>query len=271
MPSRASHHAVFDASRPLVFGHRGGLALAPENTMAAFDAGLAAGADGLELDVHLSRDGEVVVIHDATVDRTTDAAGAVHAFTAHELARMDAGHHFGADAGFPFRGRGLGVPRLADLLARHPGRPLIVELKGTDVDLAREAVAVVRRADAFGAVCFGSFSDVAIDAARRADDRVVTSAASAEIRSALRRSRAWLRPRRPRFSGYQVPEVSGPHTIVSRRFIGVMRRAGLPVHVWVVNGVEDMRRLLAWGAGGLITDRPDIARQEVNAFLRDAN
>ncbi|MCL4813982.1 MAG: glycerophosphodiester phosphodiesterase [Vicinamibacteraceae bacterium] len=267
MPVRAAGHAAFDSPRPLVFGHRGGLALAPENTLAAFDAGLDAGADGLELDVHLSRDGEVVAIHDATLDRTTNASGAVASFTARELAGVDAGFAFGASDGYPYRGRGVGVPRLADVLERYPGRPLIVELKGEDEALAHEAVALVRAFDAFGHVCLGSFSDRVIDAARRADARVVTSAASREIRWALYRSWARLAPLRPRFFGYQVPETSGLYTIVTPRFVGIMRRVGLPVHVWVVNRADDMRRLLTWGVGGLISDRPDIARAEVGAFL----
>ncbi len=87
-------HPFFTARRPLVFAHRGGSALAPENTIAAFDRGLALGADGLELDVHLSRDGVVVVHHDRTLERTTNLAGPVASRTADELARADAGYFF---------------------------------------------------------------------------------------------------------------------------------------------------------------------------------
>ena len=108
-------------ARPLVFAHRGGCALGPENTIAAFDRGLAAGADGFELDVHLSADGIVVVCHDDTLERTTGAVGPVRARTAAELARVDAGHRFvDAAGGFPFRGRGIGVPTLRDVLERYP-------------------------------------------------------------------------------------------------------------------------------------------------------
>ena len=111
----------FDRRRPRIYAHRGGCALGPENTIAAFDLGLAAGADGLELDVRLSADGIPVVVHDATLDRTTDASGPVSARTAEELARVDAGCRFTDDAGgFPFRGRGIGVPALVDVLRRYP-------------------------------------------------------------------------------------------------------------------------------------------------------
>src|SRR5437762_5364508 len=103
-------HRFFAASRPLVFAHRGGSALAPENTIAAFDNGLALGADGLELDVHLSRDGIVMVHHDRTLDRTTTLRGAIADRTADELRRAD-------------------VPALADVLARYRTTRVIVELK----------------------------------------------------------------------------------------------------------------------------------------------
>src|SRR5262249_24275390 len=98
----------FFSDRPQVFAHRGGCDLGPENTIAAFDAGMAAGADGLELDVHLSADGHVVVHHDATLDRTTDASGPVRSKTAAELARVDAGYRFSKNGQFPFRGKGIG-------------------------------------------------------------------------------------------------------------------------------------------------------------------
>src|SRR5437762_52379 len=129
-------HRFFAASRPLVFAHRGGSALAPENTMAAFDNGLALGADGLELDVHLSRDGRVVVHHDRTLDRTTNLRGVVAGHTADELARADAGSRFQRNGSFPFRGRGIGVPLLADVLARFRDVPIVIELKVNTVEMA---------------------------------------------------------------------------------------------------------------------------------------
>src|SRR5512140_281418 len=111
-------HRFFDG-HARVFAHRGGSAQAPENTLAAFDRGLACGAEGLELDVHLSCDGVVVVHHDRTLDRTTNATGPIGARTAAELARLDAAYHYDAAAGYPLRGCGIGVPAFADVLARY--------------------------------------------------------------------------------------------------------------------------------------------------------
>ena len=113
---------VFQSPRPLVFAHRGGARLAPENTIAALDHGLALGADGLEIDVQLSADGVPVVIHDKTLDRTTDRVGAVHDLTADELARVDAGYRFERDGAHPFRGQDLGVPALASRTSRATDR-----------------------------------------------------------------------------------------------------------------------------------------------------
>jgi glycerophosphoryl diester phosphodiesterase len=201
----------------------------------------------------------VVVIHDATLDRTTDAAGPVGALTAAELAQVDAGHLFDSAAGFPWRGRGEGVPRLADVLAEHPALPFIIEVKGDDPAVARAAVDVVRRAGALDRVCFGGFSDSTLAAVREAAPGVCSSGATEEIRRALYRSYLWLSPGRVSYQAFQVPETSKGTRVVSRRFVRAARRAGIVTHVWTVNTPEDMRRLKAWGIDGVITDRPEMA------------
>src|SRR5437762_8138525 len=124
-----------DGLRPLVYAHRGGAALRPENTIASFDYGLSLGADGLEFDVRLSRDGVVVVHHDRTLDRTTDHRGPLAALTAAELARVDAAYNFvprGQSVAAPYRGAGFGIPTLRDVLHRFRDIPIIIELKLND-------------------------------------------------------------------------------------------------------------------------------------------
>ena len=245
--------------RLTVFAHRGGAALAPENTAVAFAQAVAMGVDGCELDVRLARDGEVVVIHDPTLDRTTDASGPVSALTAAELARVDAGFHFATAAGHPWRGRGEGVPRLVDILTAHPDVPFIVELKGDDPAVAQAATAVVRDRRALDRVCFGGFFDATLAAARAAAPSACTSGATEEIRSALYRSYFWMSPGSVTYQAFQVPETSNGTRIVSRRFVRCARRAGLTLHVWTVNTPEDVARLKAWGVDGVITARPDMA------------
>jgi glycerophosphoryl diester phosphodiesterase len=249
--------------RPLVYAHRGGAALRPENTIAAFDHGLSLGADGLELDVRLSRDGVVVVHHDDMLDRTTDGSGRLSALTADELRRVDAGHWFrpsGAGAEeFPFRGQRLGVPRLEEVLSRYPGIPVIIELKVNQPELARRAADEVRAAGAIDRVAFGSFGRRVLAAAREYEPAIATGASREEARLALYCS--WIRwplgatPYRE----LQVPEQSGATRIISPGFIAHAHRAGLPVKVWTVNNADDMRRLLRWGADAIISDRPDLA------------
>jgi glycerophosphoryl diester phosphodiesterase len=225
-------HSFFAASRPLVFAHRGGSALAPENTIAAFDNGLALGADGLELD------GVVVVHHDRTLNRTTTLAGPVAARSADELARVN-------------------VPALADVLARYPDVRIIVEMKENRAELAAATIEVIRRAGAVERVCLGSFGRRVLRAARAIEPSIATSAAREEVRWWLYRS--WCRwpVARVGYSGFQVPEVSGATRVVSRRFVDYAHRAGLGVQVWTVDEEADARRLLGWGVDALITDRPD--------------
>jgi glycerophosphoryl diester phosphodiesterase len=256
----------FFSQRPLVFAHRGGSALAPENTLAAFDHGLALGADGLELDVRLSRDGVVVVHHDRSLDRTTDLRGAVAGQTADALSRADAGYAFASGAGFPFRGRGFGVPPLSDVLKRYPGVPIIVEAKVDTEEMAQAVVTVVRAAGAVDRVCLGSFGRTVLRVARARDPSMATSAAREEVRWALYRS--WCRwpVAQVAYDAYQVPEWAGRTRVVSRRFVADAHRAGLFVQVWTVDTAEDARRLLDWGVDGLITDRPDIVVPTVTTW-----
>ena len=251
-------HPFFRTTRPLVFAHRGGSALAPENTIAAFDHGLSLGADGLELDVHLPRDGVVVVHHDRLLDRTTNLGGPIAAATSGALARADAGHHFQRDGLFPFRGRQIGVPTLAAVLARYRDVRIIVELKVNAGDLARAVVEVVRAAGASERVCVGAFGLHALRAVRRLDPSIATSAAREEVRWALYRSKLRWPVSRVSYGGYQVPEWAGRTRVVSPRFIRDAHRAGLQVQIWTVDAEDDARRLLAWGADALITDRPDL-------------
>ena len=241
-----------------MFAHRGGAALAPENTLAAFDQGVASGADGLELDVRLSRDGVVVVHHDHTLERTTNLRGAVSNATAGELARADAGHHFMRGDARPFRGLGLGVPSLASVLARYRDHRVIVEMKQNSPELARAAVETVQRADAVDRVCLGSFGLRVVRAARALDAAVATSAARGEVRRALLRSWFGWPVSRVAYGAYLVPEMSGLTRLVSPRFVEHAHRMNLRVQAWTVNTERDARRLLDWGVDGLITDRPDV-------------
>jgi glycerophosphoryl diester phosphodiesterase len=270
-------HPFFQASRPQLFAHRGGSGLAPENTLHAFDAAIALGVDGLEIDVRLSRDGVVVVHHDRTLARTTNVSAAVDSLTADELARIDAAYHFrpaptvhqdvlaGRPPERPLAGCGIGVPTLAEVLTRYRDVRVIIELKLDTAALAHAVVDVVRRAGADERVCLGSFGRRVLRDVRRLAPHIATSAARDEVRWALYRS--WVRwpVRQVAYDGYQVPETAGATRVVSPAFVEQAHAAGLGVQVWTVDVPADGRRLLAWGVDALISDRPDLLQPIVAA------
>jgi glycerophosphoryl diester phosphodiesterase len=251
----------FYTREKLVFAHRGGARLAPENTMAAFANGVALGSDGVECDVHLSRDGVPVVIHDKTLDRTTDAVGPVAGRTADELSRVDAGFRFvAADGSTPFRGRGIGVPTLETVLSEFPGIRVIIEMKHGEPALARAVLAVVQHTSAMDRVCVGSFYREGLDVVRAEAPAIATSASEDEARWTLYRS--WCRwplaGARP-YCAFQVPERAGRLRVVTPPFIAQAHRDHARVDVWVVDEEAAVDRLFACGVDGVITDRPDVA------------
>lgn len=261
----------FDRHGPLVFAHRGGCALGPENTLAAFDRGLAAGADGLELDVHLSSDGVVVVHHDDTLERTTDGGGPIAARTAAELGRVNAACRFvwpdrGSTPDVKSRDRTpdaalTGIPTLDEVLRRYPGVPVIVEMKVDSAAMGLAVANTVRDAGAVGRVCAAGYGERCLHAARQALPELATSASRGEVRLAFYRSCVGWPAGRAAYGGYQVPECAGLFRIVTPRFVRHAHAAGLQVQVWTIDEQADMERLLGWGVDALITNRPDLAVQ----------
>ena len=257
--------------RPLFFAHRGGSLLAPENTLVAFERGAALGADALELDIQQSRDGELVVIHDTTVDRTTDGAGPVAGYTLDELRRLDAGHRFTPDAGhsFPFRGQGVTIPTLREVFVRFPAQRVNIDLKQSDEERERRLWALIQELGAEDRTLVASGEDhMPILRFRRiSGGRVATSASGQEIRNFVLlcacRSTRWLRPA---YGALQVPETHRGIRIVSPRFIATAHRRDLDVHVWTVDDAPTMRRLLSWGVDGLMSDRPDVLAEVLASF-----
>ncbi len=236
--------------------HRGGGGLAPENTIAAFRGAVETWeADTLELDVRLTRDGEVVVIHDDTVERTTEGEGRVADLTLAHLQELDAGHHFQDEAGqYSFRGRGVRVPTFEEVLVSFPDAWLNVEAKEPEV--ARPLVEIVRKHGAHARVL------VAAEFERsRKDVRVYEGPWGASRHHIFW---FWVLHRLPAGGPYtpgadilQLPEVWKGLRIVTPRLIEQAHRRNLPVQVWTVDASADMRRLLDLGVDGIQTDRPD--------------
>ncbi len=245
------------AGGPLLIAHRGGAALAPENTLEAFRSAVEDwGADMLEMDVRTTRDGEVVVFHDDTVDRTTDGSGRVAELSWAELRELDAGFHFRDPLGrAAFRGRGVRIPRFEEVLEALPRVRLNVETK--DSRSAPGLVEAILRFDA--------------------EDRVLVASEWEKNRRSVRGfSGPWGASRRqlslffllihtpfgrwytPGCDALQVPETHRGIRVLSARFIREAHRRNLPIHVWTVDDPADMARLLDWGVAGIQTDRPDL-------------
>ena len=254
-------------SGPLLIAHRGGSGLAPENTMIAFESAVHDwAADMIELDVRVTADGACVVIHDATVDRTTDGSGAVAEMSLAELQSLDAGYRFTPDAGrsFPFRDRGIRVSTFAEVLERIPGIPLTVEVKTG-----------AAQAPLFEAIRRHGATDRIIAAGMYDADRTlfvnwsggVSASAETITRFFVLHLLRLARFRRPPADVFQVPETHEGRRIVTPRFVRDLARHGIPVHVWTVDDESDMRRLLDWGVGGLISDRPDRLAPVLNEHV----
>jgi glycerophosphoryl diester phosphodiesterase len=245
------------AGGSLLIAHRGGSLLAPENTVLAFSRALEWwAADILELDVQATRDGVAVVIHDETVDRTTDGTGPVAGHTLQQLRRLDAGHRFRDEQGdHPFRGRGLSVPTLEEVLETFPQARVNVELK---TGAAQESVwSTVRRMGAERRVLIAA-GDRA-HRSRFAGYRGAVSASSQELMQfyLCHRARA-VALCGVQVDAFQMPEYHLGRRVVTPRLIREAHRRNVPVHVWTVDGADDMRRLLRWGVDGIVTDRPDV-------------
>ena len=241
-------------TRPLRFAHRGASARAPENTLAAFREAVRLGADAVECDVHLSRDGVPVILHDDTVDRTTDGRGAVARLTLAEIRRLDAG------AWFASRFRGERVPTLEETLDFARGRcGLNLEIKGPDRGRRAPDAADPRAAAAAVARVLRR---------SRYRDYLVLSSFSAEailaLRAALPRARLGLLASRSLRGVRSLHRRAGLHALhphvrlASRRRVRLARDLGLRIYFWTVNDAALARRLLLLGCDGLMTDDPAL-------------
>ena len=248
--------------RPWLVAHRGGARLAPENTLPAFDLAARLGADAFELDVHLTADGEVVVFHDDETARLTGAAGTIEARTLAEVRALDAGFGFTADGRtFPFRGRGISPPTLRELLARHPRTRLNVEAKSADPALAEALVKVVREAGALGRVCLGSQHDEQGERIRSLAPEACHFLPEGPATCHVMAARAEGATGCP--TGWDVADLpfrmeGSELVIVDRPTVEYFHRQGMAVFAWTVDAEADMRRLLADGVDGVMTDRPDL-------------
>jgi glycerophosphoryl diester phosphodiesterase len=259
-------HAFFAGLRPtLHIAHRGGSLVAPENTLEAFRGAVTRfRTDMLELDVHLTRDGALVVAHDADVDRCTDGAGPIASRTLEELQRLDAGYRFTPDGGatFPFRGRGVRIPTLRAVLDEFPGLRVNLELKPEADGAERVLVEALRQASALDRVCLGSADDqvaarlhaAAPDACHFYPERALTGLVMA-LKSGS------PPPADDRWTVLDMPATFMDVPLIDRALLDAVAARDQWVNVWTIDEPAEMQALLALGVGGIMTDRPDVLRE----------
>ncbi|HEY8152528.1 MAG TPA: glycerophosphodiester phosphodiesterase [Myxococcota bacterium] len=254
-------HPYFDVATPTVIGHRGCAGEAPENTLPSFALGLRAGAAILESDVHLTRDGAAVLLHDDVVDRTTDGAGRVAELSLAQLHALDAGHRFSADGGrtHPFRGQGLRVPTLEAALASFPDARFNLELKEGVPGLVERCLEVVQKSGSAPRTLLTAGDDALMGELRaqvaRRGVAVALGASAREVGDFLR-SAIERRPPPPGPMALQVPPDFAGRPLVTREFVAHAHAHELVVHVWTIDEPDEMRALLALGVDGIVTDFP---------------
>ncbi|NWG34205.1 MAG: glycerophosphodiester phosphodiesterase [Chloroflexi bacterium] len=263
-PGVQSHPYYENAPRPLVIAHQGGDGVWPGNTMFAFERAVAVGADILEMDAHITKDGRIVLIHDETVDDTTDGSGFVEDMTLEELKRLDAAYDWSNDGGktFPYRGLGIQIPALDELFERFPQLRYLIEIKLTRNPMDKPLCDLIRKYAMQERVMIASFHDDAMRNFRAACPEVATSASRSEVTKFVILGKLFLsgliapdyhslQPPYDPADSYNIP-------IMTRRFIREAHAKNIRVEPWTVNDPGLMRQYIEWGVDGIITDRPDV-------------
>jgi glycerophosphoryl diester phosphodiesterase len=256
--ARSSLHSdFFDLPTPRVIAHRGASGEHPENTLVAFRAAAEAGAPYFELDVHMTRDGVIVVSHDAELSRTCGLDVAIRDLTLAELKRADAGWGFTArDCAFPFRGRGIQVPALAEVFAAFPERRYIIEVKQSTPSLAAALLAVIERAGMRRRVLIASEEQTPIDEMRALTPELPTGFPYHEIAAFMISLAPGAELYQPRGDALQIPPEYESWRLVTPESVAAANRLGVELHVWTVNEAAEMRAMLELGVDGIITDYP---------------
>ncbi|MFI8684259.1 glycerophosphodiester phosphodiesterase [Rossellomorea sp. NPDC077527] len=255
-----------DKERPLVIAHQGGKQLAPGNTIEAFQQAVDLGADVIETDIHITKDGHLVTIHDPTVDATTNGRGFVVDFTLKELQRLDAGYYFqNLNGDYSFRGKHIYVPTLEEVFQRFPNMRINIEVKDDNPrdrteEIVQKLMKLIEEYDMEDKVLIASFDQHIIDLFETySNGRVATQGGKQEAKKFVILHKLFLRNLyKTEVDAFQLPIQEGNLDLTQSTLISGAHRIGLHVHYWTINDPETMERLINLGADGIITDRPDL-------------
>lgn len=258
---RAADLPFFAQDNFMVIAHQGGEELRPSNTMIAYQNAVDLGVDVLEMDLHSTSDGVLILMHDATVDRTTDGSGAIKEMTLAEIKRLDAGYYWTTNNGttYPYRGQGITVPTLEEVFTAFPDMLMNIEIKQQEPSIVEAFCQLLTAYDMGDKVLIPSFHPETMTEFREKCPGVATAMTEPEIRLFYGLNLAFLgRLYSPRGEAFQVPEYSGDIQVVTERFVHGAQRRNIAVHVWTVDDPADMARFIDMGVDGIITDRPDL-------------
>ncbi len=265
--SRLIETDFFEPPIPRIFGHRGAAGEFPENTMVSFERAVRCGAVYLELDVHMTRDGEVVVSHDGFLTRTCGRDELISEMTWAELQTADAGYMFTTDGGvtFPFRDQHIGVPRLADVLGAFLSINYIIEIKQSSPSLIPALLGALDLTGMRRRVLVASEHDEVVKEVRELAPEIPTNFPYGEIAEFLQ-AMAGNRPGyQPLGSALQIPPAHEGWKLVTPESVEFAHKCGVELHVWTVNDEREMNQLLDYGVDGLISDFPARALAVVRA------
>lgn len=260
-PASAYYKGV---NHPLVIAHQGGDGVWPGNTLYAFEKAVEVGADVLEMDAHITKDGQIVLMHDEEVDRTTDGTGLIEDMTVDELKQLDAAYQWSNDDGktFPYRGQGIQVPTLEELFQKFPQMRYVIEIKLTENPIDQPLCDLIRKHDMRDKVMIASFHDEAMQNFRATCPEVATSASRGEVTKFVLLGKVFLSGLvAPLYESIQPPyepSESKNIPIMTKRFIREAHAKNIAVEPWTVDDPELMKQYIEWGVDGIITDRPDL-------------
>lgn len=246
----------FDLPKPRVFAHRGASGDFPENTMPAFQSACDRGAPYIELDIHMTSDGEIVVFHDPDLKRTTEHNGILKDLSMRELQALDAGYNFARDGGHPFRASGITIPTLREVLATFSGAMFVVEIKQTDPSLVGVMLDVIRATSMKRRVLIASEHQAPLEEVRRLAPELPTNFSAIEVADLVRALHAGVDTYTPAGDALQIPPEYQGIPLATPEAVSFAHSHGVEVHVWTINDEAQMHELLQMGVDGIMSDYP---------------
>jgi glycerophosphoryl diester phosphodiesterase len=276
-PQKREDKEVLQSIVPIVLAHRGGAEIAPEHTMVAFEKSYELGVDAFEIDIRLTKDEEIVVFHDETIDRTSDGYGAVKDYTLDELKQFNFGYHFkDSEGNYPYRDEKVEIVTLKELFNQYPNMYINIDIKEHPDTyegslMPSKLWRLIEENGAQNRVVVTSFYSEQVDRFNLyAQNQVALGAGESDVKKAFAAYTSQFgHLYHPKVDVFQIPVKSGRVSLDSPKFINYLKKYNIPVHYWVIDDVDTIRRLLDNGAQGIVTGRPDIALPVVKEWIEE--